>query len=327
MRHATYRTRIAITCAVIPALLMASVARISAAPQSKSLNQQEVIELLEGGVPSSRVTEIVDDRGINFDFTREVEQKVRQAGGADDVVAALRRASDRHAQSERPRTGGLVLKTTPGETQIYLNDELKGMTSPEGEIRITDLQPATYTLRVSLLGYQSYEKPMTVAAGEDQTVYVTLVQKGRATTPQDNPTTPSRTPVTTSPAGIPVLGVSVAGVQFFEGPHDLTLEKSQRVYRYSFDRSTARSIFWELSLRFPTPKSRTNFQVDAVWFRPDGSEMFRQSLNAYVQPPWGSSWHTLGYGWADSGHWQPGVYRVELSCQGSRIGTGTFQVN
>ena len=156
---------------------MVTAVRTPAAQKGKPLNEQEVIELLEGGVPSSRVSEIVDDRGIDFDFTSEIEQKVRDAGGADDVVAALRRASQRHAESEQPRTGGLVIKTTPGETQIYLNDEPKGMTSPEGEIRLPDLKPGTYNLRVSLLGYQSYEKAMTVAAGEEQTVYVTLVQK------------------------------------------------------------------------------------------------------------------------------------------------------
>ena len=328
MQRATYRARLAALGAAFLTFLMVTAMRTSAAQNGKSLNEQEVLELLEGGVPSGRVGEIVDDRGIDFDFTPDIEQKVRDAGGADDVVAALKRASQRRAASEQPRTGGLVIKTTPGETQIYLDDELKGMTSPEGELRLPGLKPGTYNLRVSLLGYQSYEKLMTVTAGEEQTVYVTLVQKSTVVTPKDN-TLPTQEPppgATPSP-GIPVPGIKVPAVQFYEGPHDLTLEKSQRVYRYSFDRFTARSIYWELDLNFPAPGRRIDFQVDAVWYKSDGSEMARQPIPAYVMPTWGTSWHTLGYGYAEPGHWIPGTYRVDFYCKDVRIASGTFQIN
>jgi hypothetical protein len=328
MQRATYRARLAAFTTLILAVLIMATGQTAVAQNGKPLNQHEVIELLEGGVPSARVSEIVDDRGIDFDLSPQIEQKVRDAGGADDVVAALRRATARHAETERPRTGGLVIKTTPGETQVYLNDEPKGMTSPEGEIRLPDLPPGTYNLRVSLLGYQSYEKPMTVAAGEEQTVYVTLVQKAQVITPRNNPPPPQQTiPLAIPSSGIPIPGLKVSGLQFFEGPHDLTLEKSQRVYRYAFDRSSARSIFWELNLRFPAPGQRIEFQVVAVWYKPDGTEFFRQTLNAHVEATWGSSWHALGYGWAQSGHWIPGSYRVDLLYQNARIASGTFQIN
>ena len=264
MQRATYRIPVALLSAAFLTFLMVAMVRASAAQKDKPLNQQEVLELLEGGVPSGRVSEIVEDRGIDFDFTPEIEQKVRDAGGADDVVAALRRASQRRAESERPRTGGLVIKTTPGETEIYLNDEPRGMTSPEGEIRLPDLKPGTYNLRVSLPGYQSYEKPITIAPGDEQTVDVTLLQKSSAATPKNNPVpTQEPPPVATPSTGIPVPGIKISPVQFFEGPHDLTLEKSQRVYRFSFDRFTSRSIYWELDLSFPAPGRRVDFQVDA----------------------------------------------------------------
>jgi hypothetical protein len=270
----------------------------------------------------------VDDRGIAFDFTPEIEQKVRDAGGADDVVAALRRASQRRAESEQSRTGGLVIKATPGETQVYLNDELKGMTSPEGELRLPDLKPGNYNLRVSLPGYQSYEKTRTVAAGEEQMVYVTLVQKSPADTPKDNPAPTRASPPVPAPStGIPVPGMKVSAVQFFEGPYDLTLEKSQRVYRYSFDRFTSRAIYWELDLTFPPPGRRIDFPVDAVWYRSDGSEMNRQTIPAFVLPQWGSSWHTLGSGQAEPGHWTPGTYRVDFYFKNMRIASGAFQIN
>jgi hypothetical protein len=228
----------------------------------------------------------------------------------------------------RPRTGGLVIKTTPGEAEIYLNDELKGMTTAEGEIRLPDLQPGTYNLRVSLLGYQSYEKPMTVTAGEVQTVYVTLLQKSPAIKPQDNSVlTQEPPPVATPSTGIPIPGLKTPAVQFFEGPHDLTLDKSQRVYRYSFDRFTTRSVYWELDLNFTQPGRRIDFQVDAFWYKADGSEMARQTLPAFVNADWGSSWHSLGYGYVEPGHWTPGTYRVDFYFRNMRVASGTFQIN
>jgi hypothetical protein len=327
MQRATYRASITALSAAFLAFLMMTVTRTPAAQQGKPLNEQEVLELLEGGVPSSRVSAIVDDRGIDFEFTSESEQRVRDAGGADDVVAALRRASQRHAEAEKPQTGGLVVKTTPGETEIYLNDEPKGMTSPEGEIRLPDLKPGTYNLRVSLPGYQSYEKPLTIDAGAEQTVYVTLAQKSPASTPKENPVPPQSPPPAAPSTGIPIPGLKTPAVQFYEGPHDLTLDQSQRVYRYSFDRFTSRSIYWELDLQYPPPGRRIDFQVEAVWYRSDGTAMARQINSAHVEADWGSSWHSLGYGYLEPGHWTPGTYRVDIYYRNTRIASGTFQIN
>ena len=302
------------------AFLMVSAVRTSAAQSGKSLSQQEVIELLEGGVQSSRVSSIIDDRGINFRLTDAIEQRVRDAGGGDDVVASLRRASARREETERPRTGGLIIKTTPGESQVYLNDELKGMSSPEGEIRLPDLQPGSYRLRVSLPGYKSYEQSMPVTAGEDQTVYVTLVQRSQVLPRPNNPL-PNQPP----PLFIP--GISIAPLKFYEGPHDGTPTKENRAYTTSFDHATARSIFWELDLSYPAPGQKIEFTLDAIWYKPDGSELRHQTLPAFVMPTWNSSLHTLGFGWVDSGHWPTGTYRVELLFKGVRLTSGSFQIN
>jgi hypothetical protein len=328
MRRATYRVRLAGLSAFFLALMVLAAARPVAAQTGKPLNEGDVIELLEGGVPSARVAEIVNERGIAFDFTAESEQRIRNAGGADDLVSALRRAARRRAESEQPRTGGLRFQTTPGEAQVYLNDEPKGITSPEGDIRLPGLKPGTYSVRVSVLGYQSWEKTITVAAGEVQTVYVTLVPKPPENPVKDNPPPVQETPPVTSPStGIPVPGVKVSPLQFFEGTHDKTPDKSERVYRFSFDRRSTRSIYWELDLSYPKPNQRIEFKVDAYWYRPDGTEMGRQTLDGYVQPDWTSSSHSRGWGWADTGHWTSGTYRVDLYVGNTRVASGTFQIN
>jgi hypothetical protein len=321
MRRATYRFSFAVLNATLLAFLMVAAVRPSAGQSGKSLSQQEVIELLEGGVQSSRVSSIVDDRGINFRLTDAIEQRVRDAGGGDDVVASLRRASARREETERPRTGGLIIKTTPGESQVYLNDELKGMSSPEGEIRLPDLQPGSYRLRVSLPGYKSYEQSMPVTAGEDQTVYVTLMQRSQALPRPNNNPLPNQPP----PLFIP--GIRIEPLQFFEGPHDGAPSKENRGYTTSFDHTTTRSIYWELDLSYPAPGQRIDFTLDAIWYRPGGSELRHQTLDAHVDPTWKDSWHTLGYGWVDSGHWPTGTYRVEVLFKGVRLTSGSFQIN
>jgi hypothetical protein len=202
------------------------------------------------------------------------------------------------------------------------------MTSPAGEIRLPDLQPGTYKLRVSMPGYQSYEKLMSVAAGEPQTVYVTLAQKSAAAQSDNNHTPAQQAPPAATPAsGLPIPGVKVAAVQFYESPHDAAVEKSQRVYRYGFDRFTTRSIYWELDLSFPPPGQRIDFQVEAFWYKADGTQMTHQTISAFVNPDWATSWHTLGFGFVEPGHWIPGTYRVDLYFQNQRIASGTFQIN
>jgi hypothetical protein len=328
MQHATHRATLIAISATLFAVLLTARVRISAADSAKPLTESDVLGLLQAGVPSARVSEIVDERGIDFNFTSDSEQRVRAAGGGDDAVEALRRASQRRAAADQPQIGALIVKTTPGEAQVYLNDEPKGITSVEGDIRLPDLKVGSYTLRVSLLGYQSYEKPINVAAGDAQTVYVRLQQKSSSNPGKDNPA-PSLPPsADMAPStGLPIPGVKTPTVQFYEGPHDLTLEHSKRVYRYSFDRFTTRTVYWELDLTFPAPGQRIDFQVDAIWYRADGTEMSRQKLPAHVEATWGSSWHTLGYGFPDSGHWKPGSYRVDFYYRNAQIASGTFQIN
>jgi hypothetical protein len=137
---------------------------------------------------------------------------------------------------------------------------------------------------------------------------------------------PPATPEVQPGQGLPVPGMRVAEVRFFEGPQDRTPAKPERVYLNSFDRGTTRMIFWELHLVYPHPSQRLDFKIDAVWYRPDGSEMARQTRDAHVMPEWTGSDHTFGRGWADAGHFTPGTYRVDFSVQNVPIASGNFHI-
>jgi hypothetical protein len=59
---------------------------------SRGLAKAEILSLLQGGVTSARVTEIVGERGISFAPTDDDFKEIRAAGGGDELVNGLTKA-------------------------------------------------------------------------------------------------------------------------------------------------------------------------------------------------------------------------------------------
>jgi hypothetical protein len=60
---------------------------------SKALDKADIISLLAGGVPASRVVAIVKERGIKFVPTADDLSVIRAAGGTDEVIEAIQKAA------------------------------------------------------------------------------------------------------------------------------------------------------------------------------------------------------------------------------------------
>ena len=58
----------------------------------KPLSQTEVEMALRNGVPKPRVAALIEEFGVSFDFTNEVESKLRAAGADDAVLLAISKA-------------------------------------------------------------------------------------------------------------------------------------------------------------------------------------------------------------------------------------------
>ena len=71
----------------------------SPAGAKKPLRQVQILALLAGGVPSSRVTMLAEERGIDFEPTGDYLQQVRAAGGEDELIRELK-----NAQVAKPAT-------------------------------------------------------------------------------------------------------------------------------------------------------------------------------------------------------------------------------
>jgi tetratricopeptide (TPR) repeat protein len=84
--------------ATIKILLLAIIVVLSAAAQTtsvapqKPLTRAQILALLAGDVPSSRVTILVQERGTDFTTNDAFLDQIRKGGGEDDLVAALQSA-------------------------------------------------------------------------------------------------------------------------------------------------------------------------------------------------------------------------------------------
>ena len=55
----------------------------------RALGKEEIVSLLQGGVPVAHVAELVKDRGIKFTPTSEDLNDIRAAGGSDELIQAM----------------------------------------------------------------------------------------------------------------------------------------------------------------------------------------------------------------------------------------------
>ena len=77
-----------------------------------------------------------------------------------------------------PPTAILHLSTRPGQAQAYLNDEFRGITSSEGNLTVASLAPASYRLRLTLIGYKEWTQTLTLEAGENRSIEAKLEPAG-----------------------------------------------------------------------------------------------------------------------------------------------------
>ncbi len=169
--------------------------RAAAQKGAKKLTKQDVIDLLTGDVPSDQVAAEARKAGISFQVTPSVEKDIRDAGGTDDLIRTLRSlASAPPAVSNPPAHSApsasppvLMIESNPGQSQVYVDDEPMGTTSPEGRLKLTRVGAGSHIVRVSLNGYQDYEESVNLAEGHTVTVAAPLE---RAAAPAAPATTP-----------------------------------------------------------------------------------------------------------------------------------------
>ena len=104
------------------------------------------------------------------------------------------------------------------------------------------------------------------------------------------------------------------------------MDRHARAYTIVFPLQTSRFINWELYLVHSPQPERIDFEIDAVFYRPDGTEVSRQTAESYVDAGSTRSDHESGIGWHEPGKWKPGLYRMDLYIEGQFVADGNFEI-
>ncbi len=166
-RHKRFQTwgAIAVTVLVLGVLLTGPVAL---AQKGGKFSETDVFKLLKGAVPPDRVAALAKNRGISFQVTEDVERLLREAGANDNLVSTLKQLAPKLSPPV------LVIHSTPGHAQVYIDDVPTGTTSPEGMLKLPTLAPGDHKVRLALEKFNDYEVVAKLVPGETTTLEAKL---------------------------------------------------------------------------------------------------------------------------------------------------------
>ena len=115
-------------------------------------------------------------------------------------------------------------------------------------------------------------------------------------------------------------------MRFFEQEFDPYLPSDARVYKKTFSHQTTRVVGWEVRLAHPPQPERIEYEIEAVYYRPDGTIFSRRSLDSYVDAGWTGSRRSWRTGWRLPRQWRTGLYKVELFIDEEVAASGEFEI-
>ena len=178
-------------------ILFLSLALLTAGAQdqrkSEPLTEGEVVSLLQAGVAPQHVEDLARTRGLSFEVTTAVERDLREAGATDALLQKLRQiapksAAPAHTLSPATPAVALIVESTPGGAQVFVDDELIARTSAEGRLKISTLAPGQHRLRLALDGYHDFEQTIDLVSPGPNKVMAALQAGHAAPLPPPTPT-------------------------------------------------------------------------------------------------------------------------------------------
>ena len=115
----------------------------------------------------------------NFDRTYANIRRLGTEAQSPAAGQAMQPAANVTGPTQPPQDthGVLNITSDPGDVQVYINDEPRGMTSAEGR-EVLRMPPGTYRLRLSQPGYKDFQQEVKLASGKEQEVTAKLETVG-----------------------------------------------------------------------------------------------------------------------------------------------------
>ena len=178
---------------------------ITAQSAGRKLSVQDIVNLLTGDVPSDEVAREARKAGISFQVTPSITRQIKDAGGTDALIQELRELAPHESPPATPpptphpvpapTPPTLSVVSSPGQCQVYVDDEPVGSTSQQGRLRLTQIAPGQHSVRISLSGYQESEQTVSLEPGRITTVTASLQRiEAPPPTPQPIPQPPAPEP-------------------------------------------------------------------------------------------------------------------------------------
>jgi hypothetical protein len=121
------------------------------------------------------------------------------------------------------------------------------------------------------------------------------------------------------------LNFDVSHVNFFASTGVENLSKERRFYQFYFPPETA-CVNAELNLFHEKPKEKMLFSYKVEWFNPANFTIYHSTMDTYILPDWGSSYHTHSFCWLN-GNWMKGVYKVQISIDDHVVAISYFAIH
>ncbi len=124
---------------------------------------------------------------------------------------------------------------------------------------------------------------------------------------------------------VPSLNATVTGLRFYEKEFGQDLPSNARVYKQTFSHLTTRAVGWEVHLVYPPQPERIEYEIEYVFYRPNGT-ILRKATDAHIEAGWTNSSRTWARGYRQPLQWVTGLYKVELFIEGRLIASGNFDI-
>ncbi len=114
----------------------------------KLLSKDEVIRLLKGDVSPKRVTELVQQRGVDFVVTPEIKRQLRKLGATDSLLAKLTELAPKPTPIT-PADVGTKVSSKDGLTYVLIPAGTFQMGCSPGDGQCFDLEKLVHTVRIT----------------------------------------------------------------------------------------------------------------------------------------------------------------------------------